>query len=132
MNQPADSNRPAPDDANTISPLPGEAGIPNVAEPQRGSVSKKGLLAVSLLVVSLVVVAAFTVQRLSASGKKASDGESKRVSDRPTAATAEPRRLELPFISRSVAATASAPTATTPRIPAIVPTADELIEPIGV
>jgi type IV secretion system protein VirB10 len=116
-----------PDDANSVSPLPGEAGIPNVAERQRITVSKKGLLAVGLLIASLVVVAAFTIQRFSASGKKADDETSKRVSDRPTAATAEPRRLDMPF----AAAAASAPVAA-PRIPAIVPTADEMAEPIGV
>ena len=34
-------------DGNTISPLPGEPGIPNVAARQRVSMSKKGLLAVA-------------------------------------------------------------------------------------
>ncbi|NUZ08975.1 type IV secretion system protein VirB10 [Piscinibacter koreensis] len=108
---------------NTIAPLPGEAGIPNVAEPKRFSVSKKGLLAVALLVVSLVLAAAFSIHRFIASGTKPDD-ESKRASDRPMAATAEPRRLEMP---RPSAASAPAPL-----IPAIVPTADELAEPIGV
>jgi type IV secretion system protein VirB10 len=116
------------DDANSISPLPGEAGIPNVAERQPVSISKKGLLAVGLLVISLAVVAAFTVQRFAASGKKADDAESKRVSDRPTAATTEPRRLEIP----RPAPAASAAAATGPRIPAIVPTADEAAEPNGI
>ena len=32
-------------DGNSISPLPGEPGIPNVAARQRVSMSKKGLLA---------------------------------------------------------------------------------------
>jgi type IV secretion system protein VirB10 len=127
MNEQADRNERAPDDANTIAPLPGEAGIPNVAERQRISISKKGLLAVGLLILSLVVVAAFTIQRFSASGKKADDGESKRLSDRPTAATTEPRRLEMPFATAAASAVPSGP-----RIPAIVPTADEMAEPIGV
>lgn len=127
MTDNADKPGRGPDDPNSISPLPGEAGIPNVAERQRISVSRKGLLAVGLLVLSLVLVAAFAIQRFAASGKKADDAESKRVSDRPTAATAEPRRLEIPLPS---AASASIPT--TSRIPAIVPTADELAEPIGV
>ena len=60
-------------DGNTISPLPGEPGIPNVAARQRVSMSKKGLLAVLLLIGSLVAVAAFTIQRFSASGKKADE-----------------------------------------------------------
>ena len=111
-------------DANSISPLPGEAGIPNVAARPRGSMSKKGLLAVGLLILSLVAVSAFSIQRFSSSGKKADDAESKRVSDRPTAATAEPRKLEMP-----PPPTASAPA---PRIPALVPTSAEAAEPIGV
>ena len=113
-------------DGNTISPLPGEPGIPNVAARQRISMSKKGLLAVLLLICSLVAVAAFTIQRFSASGKKA-DEESKLVKDKPTAATSEPRRLEMP-----PPPTASAAVATAPRIPALTPTADDLAEPIGV
>lgn len=114
-------------DGNSISPLPGEPGIPNVAARQRVSMSKKGLLAVALLIGSLVAVAAFTVQRVSASGKKADEAESKLVKDKPTAATSEPRRLEMP-----PAPTASAALATAPRIPALTPTSDELAEPIGV
>jgi len=114
-------------DGNSISPLPGEPGIPNVAARRRISMSKKGLLAVALLIGSLVAVAAFTVQRVSASGKKADEAESKLVKDKPTAATSEPRRLEMPPTP-----TASAAVATAPRIPALTPTADEMAEPIGV
>ena len=114
-------------DGNTISPLPGEPGIPNVAARQRVSMSKKGLLAVVLLVGSLVAVAAFSIQGVSASGKKADDAESKLVKDKPAAATSEPRRLEMP-----PAPAASASVATAPRIPALTPTADDLAEPIGV
>jgi len=114
-------------DGNTISPLPGEPGIPDVAERPRMSMSKKGLLAVGLLMLSLVAVSAFSIQRFTASGRKTDEGESKRVSDRPTAATAEPRRLEMPSPPA-----ASAAVATTPRIPALVPTSDEAAEPIGV
>ena len=114
-------------DANTISPLPGEPGIPNVAARQRVALSKKGLLAVALLIGSLVAVLAFTIQRVSAGGKKADDAESKLVRDKPTAATAEPRKLEMP-----PAPVASAAVAATPRIPALAPTADEMAEPIGV
>ncbi len=114
-------------DGNTISPLPGEHGIPNVAVRQRISMSKKGLLAVALLIGSLVAVSAFTIQRFSSGGKKAYDAESKLVRDKPTAATSEPRKLEMPPTP-----TASAAVATAPRIPALTPTADDLAEPIGV
>ena len=94
-------------DSNTIAPLPGEPGIPNVAERSRSPMSKKGLLAVGLLILSLVAVSAFSIQRFASSGKKADDGESKRVGDRPTAATAEPRRLDM-----------TAAAVSSPRIPA--------------
>ncbi|MEI2677700.1 MAG: hypothetical protein V9G29_07460 [Burkholderiaceae bacterium] len=57
--------------ANTIDPLPGEPGIPNVAERARPSMSKKGLLAVALLILSLVAVSALSIQRFAASGKTA-------------------------------------------------------------
>ena len=114
-------------DSNTISPLPGEPGIPNVATRQRMAVSTKGLLAVVLLIGSLVAVAAFAIQRFSASGKSANAAESKLVKDKPTAATSEPRKLDMPPTP-----TASAAVATPPRIPALTPTADELAEPIGV
>jgi type IV secretion system protein VirB10 len=114
-------------DGNTISPLPGEPGIPNVATRQRMAVSTKGLLAVVLLVGSLVAVAAFAIQRFSASSKNADEAASKLVRDKPTAATSEPRKLEMP---PAPAATAAVTTA--PRIPALTPTADEVAEPIGV
>lgn len=114
-------------DGNTIAPLPGEPGIPNVATRQRIAMSKKGLLAVVLFIGTLVVVAGFTIQNFVSSGKKADDAASKLVRDKPAAATAEPRRLEMP-----PAPTASAAVATAPRIPALTPAADELAEPIGV
>jgi len=120
-------NAEAESDGNAISPLPGEPGIPNVAARQRVSMSKKGLLAVALLIGSLVAVATVTIQRFSASGKKADETEAKLVRDRPTAATAEPRRLEMP-----PPPAASAAVATAPRIPALTPTGEELTEPIGV
>lgn len=128
MNDPVRAADCPDDDPNTIAPLPGEAGIPNVAERQRLVVSKKGLLALGLFVLTLIVIAGFTIQKFAASGKKP-DEESKRVSDRPTAATAEPRRLDMPMIATAAAST---PAAVGPRIPAIVPTTDELAEPIGV
>jgi type IV secretion system protein VirB10 len=130
MTDPVDTSRqPGEPEAggNAISPLPGEPGIPSVAARPRGSMSTKGLLAVGLLIVSLVAVSTFSIQRFSASGKKADEAESKRVSDRPIAATAEPRKLEMP---PPPAPAASVVTAT--RIPALVPTADEIADPIAV
>jgi type IV secretion system protein VirB10 len=117
-------------EANTISPLPGEPGIPDVAARRRITWSKKGLLAVTLLIVGLIAVAAFGIQRFAASGKKTDEPESKLVRDKPAAATAEPRKLEM--LVAAAAPAASAAVAATPRIPALTPTVDELAEPIGV
>jgi type IV secretion system protein VirB10 len=108
----------------SISPLPGEPGIPDVAQRRRVSMSKKGLLAVVLLLGSLIAVLAFTIQRFAAGGK-ASDVSSPLVRDRPAAATAEARRLDM-----TVPPPASA-VAAAPRIPALIPTAEEAA-PIGV
>ncbi len=47
---------------NTLSPLPGEPGIPSVAERPRSPMAKKGLLAVGLLILSLVPGAALQGQ----------------------------------------------------------------------
>lgn len=123
--RPAD--RPT-DGSESIAPLPGEPGIPNVAERQRTPISKKGLLAVGLLLLSMVAVAAVSIQRFTASGKASDESQTTLVSDRPTAASKDPRRLEMP--ARPIAASA-APT-TSLAIPAIVPTTEEAAEPIGV
>jgi type IV secretion system protein VirB10 len=112
---------------NTMSPLPGEPGIPNVATRQRLSTSKKGLLAVGLLVGTLVVASGISIQRFMAGAKKSDEADSKLVRDKPTAATSEPRKLDM-----AVAPVASAAVATGPRIPALDAAADEMAEPIGV
>lgn len=114
-----------PDDANTLSPLPGEAGIPNVATPARSAVSKKGLLAVAVLVISLVIVSALAIHRFTLRGKKG-DADSKLLKDKPAAAAAELRRIEMPVLGASAASAAAV------RVPALSPTDDEAAEPIGV
>ena len=115
------------DDGNTIAPLPGEPGIPSVAAKVRSPMSTKGLVAVALLVTSLIAVAGLSITRFSSSGKKPDDEASKRVGDRPTAASSEPRKIDM-----SVVAARTALAATATRIPALVPTPEEAAEPIGV
>ena len=107
---------------NTISPLPGEPGIPKVTAGSSAKFSRKGLLAVLLLMLMVIVVMAVGIQRFTERGKKADDGQAKQAGDRPTAASAEPRKLDM----------AVAPTASAIRVPALVPTSEELAEPIGV
>jgi type IV secretion system protein VirB10 len=109
---------PAEVNGNTITPLPGEPGIPNVAARQPISWSKKGLLGVALLMLGMVGLSAFSIQRFAASGHNG-DKETKLVRDRPFAASAGTRRLDM----------AVAPA---PLIPALLPVADEVVEPIGV
>ncbi|MBE2242172.1 MAG: type IV secretion system protein VirB10, partial [Burkholderiaceae bacterium] len=111
-----------------LEPLPGEPGIPDVARPARVPMSKKGLLAVGLLVASLVAVSALSLQRFATSGRNSGDAASARVGDRPAAAGAEPRRLEMP----SAPASASSTPSQAVRIPQLIPTAEETAEPIGV
>jgi type IV secretion system protein VirB10 len=108
-----------------IDALPGEPGIPSVAQRRRGPMSRKGLRAGGLLILALVAVTAFGIQRFAASGKKSDEDEAKLASQRPTSATSDPRRLDL-FLPTP--APASAPAT---RLPGLVPTADE-VEPIGV
>lgn len=122
---PDDAERGMPVDGNTMSPLPGELGIPNVAAAQGNSISKKGLLALILFLASLVAISAVGIQRFAASGTKA-EPEVTRAGDKPSAATIEPRKLEVAAQLPTQAASA------TPRIPALEPADDEFAQAIGV
>ncbi|MCX2864943.1 type IV secretion system protein VirB10 [Paucibacter sp. PLA-PC-4] len=127
--------QPAGSAGATFTPLPGEAGLPNVAAQPRQPVSKKGMLAVVLLVGSSVIVSALAIQRCTASAMKADEGDGKRVRNKPAAATAEPRRLDLAGAPAAEAMTpgSGAPAPRVPAVvPALVPTEEELVEPIGV
>ena len=113
---------------NTLSPLPGELGIPDVSARPPRSLSRKGLLALGLLIVSLIGVSAMSIERLTKRETKSSSDVSQRASERPAAATTEPRKLELigaPMASSSAAAAFPRPTS---QIPALVPTADEIAD----
>lgn len=114
--------------SNTISPLPGESGIPDVARPRRSKLSPKGLFAAGLLILLLVAIAGLSIENLADSGKAHSD-DSQPAGSKPAAATLELRKVEIPQ-ARSVPTSASA-AATGPRIPALIPT-DEEAEPMGV
>lgn len=119
------TSNPAPD-PDGLAPLPGEPGIPDVAQTRRTALSIKGLLAVVLLIGSVVAVSVVTLHRLVASRPASADTTTMR--DRPTAAGTEPRRLDM----TAPPAPASAPAAVAPRIPALVPTPEEAADPIGV
>lgn len=131
----ADRRTPAPspepedgrENGDNIAPLPGELGLPDVAAPRSTAISKKGLLAVVLLIGSLVAVSAVGIQRFTAGARHGKAEDSKKVSDRPAAATAEPRKLELASLPAS-----AAPMSTKIKIPAIATADEEVAEPIGV
>jgi type IV secretion system protein VirB10 len=112
---------------DTLAPLPGEFGIPDVAAPRKAAVSTKGLLAVALLILSLVAVSAFGIQRFSTLRSNPDAQDRKQLRDLPTAATTEPRKLEMP-VRQASAATATAEV----KVPAIKPTEEELADPIGI
>jgi type IV secretion system protein VirB10 len=108
-----------------MAPLPGELGIPNVAQRRGSPMSRKAVVPAVLLIGTIVAVLGLSIHRLVASGKPG-DEAGKRPGQRPVAAAAESRRLELP--SRPPLP-ATAPTDV--RIPALEPTAEEAA-PIGV
>ena len=121
------------DHVNTISPLPGEPGIPDVSVRRYRALSGKGLMTVGLLMVSLIGVSAFSIEKFTGSGKKPDDGGPKRVSDRPAAATTEPRKLEMLTLTSSAAAVAAklAPVALTDESPAMLRLRDLVQPPDG-
>ena len=129
--RPDDSPSDAPDDGgNHIQPLPGEAGIPNVAGSPRQPMSKKGLLAAVLFALTIIALIGFSIARFAASGQKP-DADTRPAGGRPTAATADPRKLDM-TPTPAARPTAAASAAEMTHIPALVPTPEESAEPIGV
>ncbi|KRB96400.1 type IV secretion system protein VirB10 [Hydrogenophaga sp. Root209] len=106
-----------PPDGNTITPLPGEPGIPQVTAARSINWSRKGALGLGMMVLTLVLFAGFAINRFFTSGP-ISNEDAKLVRDRPSAASAGTRTLDM-----------TAPPA--PRVPALLPTL-EVAEPIGV
>ena len=106
-----------PPDGNTITPLPGEPGIPQLTAARSINWSRKGALGLGMMVLTLVLFAGFAINRYFTGGPT-SDEDAKLVRDRPSAASAGTRSLDM-----------TAPPA--PRVPALLPT-NEVAEPIGV
>lgn len=120
MNDQTNAHNPSiaePADGNTITPLPGEPGIPQVTAARSANWSRKGALGLGMMVLTLVLFAGFAINRYFTSGP-ATDEDAKLVRDKPSAASAGTRALDM-----------TAPPA--PRIPALLPTI-EVAEPIGV
>lgn len=120
MNDQTNAHNPStvdPSDGNTITPLPGEPGIPQVTATRSTNWSRKGALGLGMMVLTLVLFAGFAINRYFTSGP-AIDQDAKLVRDKPSAASAGTRALDM-----------TAPPA--PRVPALLPTT-EVAEPIGV
>ena len=113
--EPADGTENS--DGNTITPLPGEPGIPQVTAARSLNWSRKGAFGLSMMVLTLVLFSAFAIDRYFTGGPKL-DEDSKLVRDRPSAASAGTRALDMSVASK-------------PRVPALLPT-NEVAEPIGV
>jgi type IV secretion system protein VirB10 len=105
---------------NTVTPLEGEAGIPSVTQSNRSKVSRKDVLAVALFVISLIALSAVWVNRVLSGDTKDADEASKRTASRPTAAAAEPRRLDMTLPAAPIASAAVGR-----MIPAILPLPEE-------
>ena len=114
---------------NTLTPLPGEPGTPDVSEQPRVSMSMTGLTIIASLVLSLGAVAAISIERFFTGNKKSDDPTSKHVGDRPAAASIEPKRLDMSVAPLGDPASA---VGSATRIPALVPTEGEAAEPIAV
>jgi type IV secretion system protein VirB10 len=117
----ADGQQPneAPDkaDGNTISPLPGEAGIPNVGRKQPINLSRKSVMVIALVFVTVAGVAGSALTRyFGAHGD--SEKDTSLMRDRPSAAGAGTRQLDM---TKPVA----------PRVPALIPNANEAADPIA-
>ena len=123
--QAADEHKPGTADSG-LTPLPGEHGIPHVATRTHVQVSRKGLIALAILVVTLLSFSAISVQRWI-SGRKPDDAASRLASARPAAASAELKRPDMTTPPLRPATAASSPF----KVPAILPTDDELADPIG-
>ena len=114
----APNDDPLPQDSgNTISPLPGEAGIPNVARRQPLNLSWKNISIIGLVVTMVAGMSGLYLYRFIDHNSDA-DKDRSLLRDRPSAAGTGTRRLDM---TQPVA----------PRVPALIPTPAEAADPIG-
>ena len=125
--EPGKHPRPASNTIDALDPLQGEAGIPNVATPTSTALSGKGLLALGLMAVSVLGVGGLAIHRFTAGSAAEAKPTTQLASTQPAAATAVPRRLEMPTPTQDIS-TANA----LPRVPALTPSEEGAVEPIGV
>lgn len=121
--------QPQRDGANTLTPLPGEAGIPHVAITPPLRISRKSLLTLGLLLITLALGAGIWLHRWLGDFQTPRSPAPPSATQQPAAAATPPRRLDL-STTTPVAATVVTP-ASAPLIPALDPNAP-LAEPIPV
>lgn len=107
---------------DTLEPLAGEPGIPDIARRSGPTLSRKALIAGLVLIASIVSMLGMSIHRFTASAP-ADPASNKRPAQRPSAAATEAKRLDLSIAPPPVPAGG--------RIPALVPTAEERAAPIG-
>ena len=112
--------------ADSMTPLPGEAGLPEVAPRAKGELSTKGLLGAGMICAAVIAVLVPVTRHYFPSSRTTDADAAKQPADRPAAATTEARRLDM---TRAAWASASAPAH---KIPAGVPTDLDAVDPIGV
>lgn len=149
--EPCTSADTTPDTEASLNKFPavdGEAVIPDVSARNKPGLSKKGLLAIALLFCVLSAIATFSIQRSLSKTKTPSDHRPQLNKDRPMAASVQARKLDLQAppteLNSALRSATQAPgdtapalrsldlSPTSPTIPAPVPNADELAEPIGI
>ncbi len=114
----APNDDPSPQDSgNTISPLPGEAGIPNVARRQPLNLSWKNISVIGLVVTMVAGMSGLYLYRFINHNSDA-DKDKSLLRDRPSAAGAGTRQLDMTQPA-------------TPRVPALIPTPAEAADLIG-
>ncbi|MGM9428729.1 type IV secretion system protein VirB10 [Hydrogenophaga sp. MI9] len=118
MGSSAPNDDPSPQDSgNTISPLPGEAGVPNVARRQPLNLSWKNISVIGLVVTMVAGMSGLYLYRYIDHNSDAERDKSL-LRDRPSAAGAGTRQLDMTQPAAS-------------RVPALIPTPAEAADPIG-
>lgn len=113
---PADEPSPQ-DNGNSISPLPGEAGIPNVARRQPLNLSWKNISVIGLVVTMVAGISGLYLYRYI-DHNSGGDKDKSLLRDRPSAAGTGTRQLDMTQPA-------------SPRVPALIPSPAEAADPIG-
>lgn len=114
----APNDSPTPDEnGNTISPLPGEAGIPNVARRQPLNLAWKNFSVIVLVVLVVAGMCIFYAYRHFA-GNDDADKDNSLLRDRPSAAGAGTKPLDMTQPAK-------------PHVPALLATPADKADPIG-